>query len=291
MQFLARTDLALEDYETDRNDNVIDYEIKGIKVQKIILDPTNSKKYRKKEGVYYTVTSDIVLNLEHDNTNKLSNVLSSILEEIYDSFGLTQSSYVLVVGLGNNEITPDSLGPKVTKNIFVTKHISDLGKLEEGLGILGAVSFGVMGQTGIESSDIIKAVVSKTKPDLVLVVDALASRSLHRVNRTIQISTAGINPGSGVGNKRKEISKKTLGVPVIAIGIPTVVDVASIFVDTMKFVDGDREIAEEDIREALDTEELNYIVTSKEVDEYMVIFGEVISKAINVSIHNLDVYD
>ena len=291
MSFLPRTDLALEDYEVDRKNEIIEYDVLDTKIQKVILDSTNAKKYGKKEGVYYTITSDVIFDLDHDNLDKLSEVISSILEEIYDEYFLTQSSYVLVVGLGNTEITPDSLGPKVTKNIFVTKHLADMEKLEEGLGIVGAVSFGVMGQTGIESSDIIKAVTSKTKPDLVIVVDALASRSIHRINRTIQISTGGISPGSGVGNKRKEISKRTLGVPVIAIGVPTVVDVASIFYDTMKYIDESHEVDEAEIREVLNDSELNYIVTSKEVDEYMVMFGEVISKSINVSIHNLDIYE
>ena len=291
MAFLPRTDLALEDFEVDRKDEIIEYDIEGINVQKVILDSITAKRYKKKEGVYYTLTTDVILDLNHDALNIVSKAISIILEEIYDMFSLTQSAYVLVVGLGNDEITPDSLGPKVTKNIFVTKHLADMNSLEEGLGIVGAVSFGVMGQTGIESSDIIKAVVTKTKPDLVIVIDALASRSLHRVNRTIQISTAGINPGSGVGNKRKEISKKTLGVPVVAIGVPTVVDVVSIFIDTARFLGSDEHFSEMDIKDALDQSDLNYIVTSKEVDEYMVMFGEVLSKAINVSIHNLESYE
>ena len=291
MTFLPRTDLALEDFEVDRKDEIIEHDINGINVQKVILDSSTAKKYGKKEGVYYTLTTDIILDLNHDALTEVSKAIGIILEEIYDMFSLTQSSYVLIVGLGNDEITPDSLGPKVTKNIFVTKHLAEMNALEEGLGIVGAVSFGVMGQTGIESSDIIKAVVTKTKPDLVIVVDALASRSLHRVNRTIQISTAGINPGSGVGNKRKEISKKTLGVPVIAIGVPTVVDVASIFFDTARFLGRDEQFEEMDIKNALEQSELNFIVTSKEIDEYMVMFGEVLSKAINVSIHNLDIYE
>ena len=146
-----------------------------------------------------------------------------------------------------------------------------------------------MGQTGIETSDIIKALVKKTKPELVLVIDALASRSLHRVNRTIQISTAGINPGSGVGNKRKEISYKTLGVPVVAIGVPTVVDIASIFYDLKNFFNEQENGY--DIRSSLIESDLNYMVTSKDIDEMMNMMADIISKAINISIHNLEIYE
>ena len=235
LNFLPRTDLAAEDLENEGKSEVENYNVGNLNVQKIALDEANAKKYGKKEGIYYTITTDAIIDLEHDLATEVSITLAKILEDIYEEYNLTQESYILVLGLGNDEITPDSLGPKAVKNIFVTKHLADLGQLDEGLGIIGAIAPGVMGQTGIETSDIIRALVKKTKPELVLVIDALASRSLHRVNRTVQISTAVINPGSGVGNKRKEISFKTLGVPVVAIGVPTVVDIASIFYDIKDF--------------------------------------------------------
>ena len=289
MNFLPRTDLAAEDLENEGKSEVENYNVGNLNVQKIALDEANAKKYGKKEGIYYTITTDAIIDLEHDLATEVSITLAKILEDIYEEYNLTQESYILVLGLGNDEITPDSLGPKAVKNIFVTKHLADLGQLDEGLGIIGAIAPGVMGQTGIETSDIIRALVKKTKPELVLVIDALASRSLHRVNRTVQISTAGINPGSGVGNKRKEISFKTLGVPVVAIGVPTVVDIASIFYDIKYFFnETDDEI---DIRSSLIESDLNFMVTNKDIDEMMNMMADIISKAVNISIHNLEIYE
>ena len=289
LNFLPRTDLAAEDLENEGKSEVENYNVGNLNVQKIALDETNAKKYGKKEGIYYTITTDAIIDLEHDLATEVSITLAKILEDIYEEYNLTQESYILVLGLGNDEITPDSLGPKAVKNIFVTKHLADLGQLDEGLGIIGAIAPGVMGQTGIETSDIIRALVKKTKPELVLVIDALASRSLHRVNRTVQISTAGINPGSGVGNKRKEISYKTLGVPVVAIGVPTVVDIASIFYDIKDFFnETDDEI---DVRSSLIESDLNFMVTNKDIDEMMNMMADIISKAVNISIHNLEIYE
>ena len=289
LKILPRTDLAVEDCENEEKKEIEEYNLENINIKKITLDETNAKKYQKKEGVYYTITTDSIIDLHHDEATKVSVALAKILEDIYEEYNLTQASYVLVLGLGNDEITPDSLGPKVVKNIFVTKHLSDLGQLDEGLGIIGAIAPGVMGQTGIETSDIIHALVKKTRPELVLVIDALASRSLHRVNRTIQISTAGINPGSGVGNKRKEISYKTLGVPVVAIGVPTVVDIASIFYDIKEYFN--EENNDMDVRSTLTESDLNFMVTNKDIDEMMNMMADIISKGVNVSIHNLEIYE
>ena len=289
MNFLPRTDLACEDSENEEKKKTEEYQVNNVLIEKIVLDSIDARKYKKTEGVYYSLTTDSIINLDHDEGSNVSLAIVKILEDIYEEYNLTQDSYILILGLGNDDITPDSLGPKVVKNIFVTKHLFDLGQLEEGLGIIGAIAPGVMGQTGIETSDIIKALVKKTKPELVLVIDALASRSLHRVNRTIQISTAGINPGSGVGNKRKEISYKTLGVPVVAIGVPTVVDIASIFYDLKSFFN-EKENGY-DIRSSLIESDLNYMVTSKDIDEMMNMMSDIISKAINISIHNLEIYE
>ena len=289
MNFLPRTDLACEDSENEEKKKTEEYQVNNVLIEKIVLDSMDARKYKKTEGVYYSLTTDSIINLDHDEGSNVSLAIVKILEDIYEEYNLTQDSYILILGLGNDDITPDSLGPKVVKNIFVTKHLFDLGQLEAGLGIIGAIAPGVMGQTGIETSDIIKALVKKTKPELVFVIDALASRSLHRVNRTIQISTAGINPGSGVGNKRKEISYKTLGVPVVAIGVPTVVDIASIFYDLKSFFN-EKENGY-DIRSSLIESDLNYMVTSKDIDEMMNMMSDIISKAINISIHNLEIYE
>ena len=296
MNFLPRTDLASEDCENDSRKEIEIYKIGNVNVEKIILDEENARKYGKREGAYFTISTDAIIDLSHDDATEVSVALAKVLEDLYEEYNLTQDSYVLLLGLGNDDITPDSLGPKVIRKLLVTKHYDDLGQLDENLGVVGAIAPGVMGQTGIETSDIIKALVKKTKPDLVLVVDALASRSLHRVNRTIQISTAGINPGSGVGNKRKEVSMKTLGVPVVAIGVPTVVDVISIFNDTLEYVaniNDEEKIKynEYDVKEALNESNLDFMVTPKEIDEVMNMLSDIISKGINTSIHNLTIYE
>ena len=135
-------------------------------------------------------------------------------------------------------VTPDALGPIVVENVLVTRHLFQLQpeSVEEGFRPVSAIRPGVMGITGIETSDVIYGIIEKTNPDFVIAIDALAARSIERVNSTIQISDTGIHPGSGVGNKRKELSKATLGIPVIAIGVPTVVDAVSITSDTIDFI-------------------------------------------------------
>ena len=144
---------------------------------------------------------------------------------------------MLVVGLGNRDVTPDALGPRVVDNLFITRHIlKEYGKYAFGEGKVNRISSivpGVMAQTGMESLEIIRGIMKETQPDLIIAVDALAARSTKRLNRTIQVTDTGINPGSGVGNHRHGLNEKSLGVPVISIGVPTVVDAATIVNDTM----------------------------------------------------------
>lgn len=297
MQIFCRTDLAVEDYEREYKEQIKVFDYKDIKVEKVVVDENLSKKIHKKVGSYYTITMNTIILENHDEMDEITNILNGILKKLFVDMDINLNSKILVVGLGNEEITPDSLGPNVIKNIYVTNHLYELDKLEENLGIVSAIAPGVMGQTGMETSDIIKAITQKFKPDLILVIDALATRSLHRINRTIQITTAGINPGSGVGNKRKEISKSVLKTNVIAIGVPTVVDIASIFNDTIKLfneIDDEDLLAnyqEEKIRSTLLENNRNYMVTHKEIDESMHMFGDIISKAINNTVHNLEQYE
>ena len=155
---------------------------------------------------------------------------------MFDTIKINDDSTCLVIGLGNEKTTPDAVGPLTITKTIVTNHLYVYNQLEEGFRRVWAISPGVMGETGMETSDLIKGIVETVKPDFVITIDALASSSIERVNKTIQMTDAGINPGSGVGNKRKEISKDTIGVPVIAIGIPTVVDAASIVSDTINYM-------------------------------------------------------
>ena len=171
---------------------------------------------------------------DEDYHREISQEIAGHLKEI---LGERRRS-VLVVGLGNREVTPDALGPEVVGNLNITRHmIKEYGRMSgmsENAGSVSALIPGVMAQTGMETLEIIKGVVEETKPEAVIAIDALAARSTRRLNRTIQITDTGINPGSGVGNHRNAINEETLGIPVIAVGIPTVVDAATIVNDTME---------------------------------------------------------
>ncbi len=226
-KYEVRTDLAIELISDTTSKKYGD-----IKITNITLNEKDGKKINKKPGNYITIEfSDVT---DHDNSEQIKKIFASELKKLLKD--INKESTCLVVGLGNEKTTPDALGPKALKDILVTNHLYIYGNLEKGFRRVWAISPGVMGQTGIETSDLIKSLVKEIKPDFVITIDALASSSIERVNKTIQMTDAGINPGSGVGNKRKEISKDTLKVPVIAIGVPTVVDAASIVSDTINYM-------------------------------------------------------
>lgn len=241
--FNIRTDLALEAIDLynykDSNDIKEEKYTKGkVTVTKITVEKGAEEHIHKKAGIYYTLDTSAILTHDHDDLLETENVLTDVLREILEHEQIKPESTGLIVGLGNYNVTPDSLGPVVVDNVMVTRHMFLLQpeSISEGVRNVSALAPGVMGTTGIETSDIIQSVIDKIKVDYVIVIDALASRSIHRVNKTIQITNTGISPGSGVGNKRKELSKDTLGIPVIAIGIPTVVDIATITYDVIDFV-------------------------------------------------------
>ena len=188
-----------------------------------------------------------------------------------------------MVGLGNRNVTPDALGPLVMDNLKITRHLfKEFGLTEEGKNQVSALVPGVMAQTGMETLEIIRGVVDETRPDMVIVVDALAARSIKRLNRTIQISDAGIHPGSGVGNHRCRLNHETLGVPVIAIGVPTVVDAATIVYDAI----GQTELEEDqvqDLREQMAPGLNTMFVTPKDIDETVKKVSYTISEALNIA--------
>lgn len=216
-----RTDLIIE--RLDVLENAEHYEENNILVDTII----------DKDNTYITISFDDVT--DKDNFRNVGKVFVNELKKVLSGY-LSSVKSIMVVGLGNSRSTPDSLGPEVINNILVTRHLFELGEVEDGYLNVCSLKPQVTGVTGIETIDMIEGVVSKLKVDLIIVVDALASSSLERVNRTIQITDGGIEPGSGVGNNRGEISFKKLGVPVIAIGVPTIVDAATIVSDTMKYL-------------------------------------------------------
>lgn len=210
----------------DRN-----YSVTDVKV----LNEIGSQKVRKPVGTYITIDVPDLANTDEDLKDEVIVLLSKRLNDLLKDY---KRDKVLVIGLGNKNITSDALGPKVVDRVYVTGHyfINFKKEKDETMANVSAMSPGVLGITGIETSDIVESVVEKTKPDICVVIDALASRNMNRVSTTIQISDTGISPGSGIGNKRRGLTKETLGVPVIAIGVPTVVNAATMINDTMDLI-------------------------------------------------------
>lgn len=233
-KYEIRTDMAIDLTEKDKKTfKPVSYVKDGVKVSWIDLDENNN--IGKKPGTYLTLEfSDVT---DDDAKKIVSDVFKEEFKRMLDVIGYKSGMKTTVIGLGNAKSTPDALGPFSADKIIVTKHFFDMNiDVEEGFSNVSAFYPGVTGTTGIETSDFINGVVSKIKPDLIIVIDALASTSISRVNKSIQVSNTGIFPGSGIGNKRKEISKETLGIPVIAVGVPTVVDAVVIVSDTINYM-------------------------------------------------------
>lgn len=228
----VRTDLAIEEVN---NDSTNTKNINGIKVTNIVITKGNQNLYNKKKGDYITIEFEDVT--DYNNGKKVEEVLINEIKKMLLNMNIKNDDKCLIIGLGNHKSTPDSLGPSTINNIIVTNHFFNMGiNVEEGFRCTEAINPGVMGETGIETSDIINAIVKEEKPNFLIVVDALKASSVDRLNKTIQLTNAGINPGSGIGNTRKEISKDTLNIPVIAIGVPTVVDSVTIVNDTFNYI-------------------------------------------------------
>ena len=220
-----RTDLIIE------NKTLNNYQTTTEKVNNILIEKTTSTTTKDK---YTTISFDDVT--DKDKFQTVEKVFISELKPYLKEANITSKDSVLVVGLGNSSSTPDSLGPETIKQVLVTRYLFELGEVEEGYQSVAAISPSVTSATGIETSTAIKSLIDAIKPKLLIVIDALASGTISRVNKTIQITNTGIHPGSGVGNNRKELSLKTLGIPIIAIGVPTVVDAATIVTDTFKYM-------------------------------------------------------
>ena len=224
--FKIRTDLV-----DDINDlNGTNYEKNGFIINRYEIDDKMSLKLKKKRGKYVTISFDDIT--DGDNYLKLKEVLKDELKPFF-----IDKNKILFIGLGNRESTPDSLGPLVIDDILVTAYLEDFGPIEEGFKNTAIFAPGVTGSNGIETISLIKSVVSIYKPSLVVLIDALATSSMSRVCKTIQITDTGINPGSGVLNSRGEISFETLNVDVLAIGVPTVVDAVSVVSETISFLE------------------------------------------------------
>lgn len=245
--YQVRTDLALEAHERHAEQTnkpsvegvtIKEEKDEGIKMTTVLVSEKGSKKIGKKPGHYLTMEMQGIRQRDSALQEKVEEVFAKRFAAFLADHRIQKAASCLIVGLGNWNVTPDALGPLAVEKVLITKHLFDLSpeNVQEGFRPVSAISPGVMGVTGIETSDIIDGVIEKTSPDFVIAIDALASRSVERVNTTIQISDSGIHPGSGVGNKRKELSMDTLGIPVIAIGVPTVVDAVTITSDTIDFI-------------------------------------------------------
>lgn len=280
--FMIRTDLALEARESVEEGagalhgvSVEEYhkEKSEIKVTKVTIENKNSAKLLGKPlGTYITIEAPALPFPDAEYHEEISDELGAWLKTMFPKEKKDFS--VLVVGLGNRDVTADALGPRVVDNLVITRHIlMEFGQAayqgKEKVPMISGLIPGVMAKTGMESAEIIRGVAEKTTPDIVLVVDALAARSTKRLNRTVQITDTGIHPGSGVGNHRNAVTKESLGIPVVAIGVPTVVDAATIVADALEKLLGNapRELAE--LKEQLQLQNgefYNMYVTGKDVD-------------------------
>ena len=307
-----RTDLASERRDIYNKANKLENDIDGIesekeeinenlKIERVKITNKNGEKaIGKPIGNYITIDVKKLKIAQDEDIEKAAEALSNELKKVVDMH-IDNQGEVLVVGLGNIYVTPDSLGPKVINEIEVTRHIIKYlpQYVEEGTREVSAVSPGVLGTTGIETVEIIKGIVDNVNPKLIIVIDALASRSIERISSTVQISDTGIVPGAGVGNTRNEISIKTLGIPVIAIGIPTVVETAVLVNDSLdlfikklqdeaKSNDYLNNLKQEDnyeeIREVLVPNDYNLIVTPKEIDDLIENMKDIVAKGINQSL-------
>jgi|SRR5690625_146042 len=244
----VRTDLAVEakemyvkeEQEQKDIDGVMtkNYTRKGIKVTSIDITEKGEQLLNKKSGTYITIFADGVKKQDTKKQSYAAEILSKEINNLMKKNKISKGDKGLIVGLGNWNVTPDALGPMTVEKTLVTNHLFELNyeTVAKGYRPVAAISPGVMGVTGMETSDIVLSVIQSFKPKFVIVIDALASRSIDRINETIQLTDTGIHPGSGVGNKRKELSIETLGIPVFAIGVPTVVDAVTIVSDTLDYL-------------------------------------------------------
>ena len=310
--FSVRTDLALESYQMNQNSTLDGIEIKtqsfnDIQVTNVkITSESAGKKISKPKGNYITIECP---KLRKNNVEYREQIIKILSDNINNLLENKKHDNVLIIGLGNWNITPDSLGPKVISKILVTRHIKNFipNELKNSVCCVSAISPGVLGITGLETFEVVKGICEKINPDLIFIIDSLAARSSSRINSTIQLSNTGITPGAGMGNKRITLDKKNLGCEIISIGVPTVIDAATLVNDTMDkileamsqaykknfdidFLDTLNEIDSNEkydlIKNILEPYEENMFVTPKEVDEVVERLSNIIANAINISLHN-----
>lgn len=314
--YTIRTDLALEAHDMASNSgqaipgvHMSSETHEGITVSTTdITSQEGSAALGKLPGHYITIEVPQLRKKDSVLQDRVAAVFAKEFESFMAKLQIDSMSKVLIVGLGNWNVTPDALGPLVVENVMVTRHYFELmpGEVSPGYRPVSAIAPGVLGTTGIETGEIIQGIVEKSKPDLVIAIDALASRSLERVNTTIQIADTGIHPGSGIGNKRKGLTLDTLGVPVIAVGVPTVVYASTIVNNAFELMHkhfqqqtahtgeilGILDQMKEDERLLLVKEVLSplghdLLVTPKEIDEFIEDIANIIASGLNAALHEV----
>ena len=294
--YRIRTDLALETTERFSEEKV---EVRGVEIEEDynrekdikttvvkIRTENGARAMGRPQGTYITMEAAKLSLPDEDYHREVSMELAEHLKKLID---LKRERNILVVGLGNLAITADSMGPYVVENLRMTRHIIKeygmLGIGEEKMHSTSGIIPGVMAQTGMETAEIVEGVVAQTKPDVVIAIDALAARSTKRLNRTIQITDTGIHPGSGVGNHRNGLTEDNLHVKVIGIGVPTVVDAATIVHDSMAhLLDALEEAEKKEFLEEMVSPHLhNMFVTPKDVDETVKYLSFTISEGLNIA--------
>lgn len=312
-----RSDLAIENAEMFHESEALqgvriveeNGKISGIRVTRVTVEnEIGAEQLGKAIGDYITLE---VPELDQTDVSYHREITMEVVEQLKCLVPELHKKSILVAGIGNREMAPDALGPMVADHLFVTRHlIQTYGKESEitrGMGCVSALAPGVMAQTGIETREILVGAVKETKPDLLIVIDALAARSVKRLNKTIQITNTGIAPGAGVGNRRYGIDEESMGIPVIAIGIPTVIDAATIVNDTVgnllaimdetknrlseRIWEGVAPFDEQEryqlVRELMDPEMMNMFVTPKNIDEIIVQMSYTLSEALNQICHSM----
>lgn len=298
MPFSIRTDLAMEARELHPSLSGVTEESEeheGVAVTRIALTTDDAAaRLEKRKGRYVTLDAPELSARPLDLFERVSRALSNELSRLMEGLGTCEN--VLVVGLGNRAITPDSLGPRVVESIYVTRHIKQYmpDALPGPVRAVSAVAPGVLGVTGVETMEIVRGVVEHCKPDLVIAVDALASRRAARISTTVQLTDAGISPGAGVGNNRTGLDRETLGVPVIAIGVPLVVFATTISQDTISLIADEtglhndeerlKELAAKVIAEHIG----ELIVTPKEIDSIVADMTHIVADGINMALFGAD---
>jgi len=313
--YSIRTDLAVESRELAEPDISVSLpgvveeveQVQGMKITKIhVQTDEGARALGRLPGRYLTIEAPGLRHkdsqFQHKVARELGQRLSSFLQEV----GIGVDEKVLIVGLGNWNVTPDALGPLVVENVLVTRHYFKItpDQVHSGYRLVSAVAPGVLGVTGIESSEIVQGIVERTKPDVVIAIDALAAKALERVNTTIQIADTGIIPGSGIGNKRRGLTKDILGIPCLAIGVPTVCYASTIVnnafdymknhfkqetADTKSILGMLDVISEQErlllVKEVLEPLGHDLVVTPKEVDEFIEDMANIIASGLNEALH------